>query len=136
MNELNEISNVVKLDFSKKFNTPTCQHQQFTIYPYAHTVMCNDCGAFVDAFFALEKMLAYWDNYVDQMEAQKSKLDRAILENLFTIAAKRADDAWRKKNSVPLCPHCEEAIFADDGFGNKSMNKNFAIRIRKKYGLL
>lgn len=71
------------------------------------------------------------------LDKRQAAIEKAQQHHLVTLAAKSLDDAWRKKNLVPCCPHCLAGLLPDDfknGVGLVSKSYALELARRKKGG--
>jgi hypothetical protein len=109
----------------------SCQHKHMTVDQNGGVITCDDCGKQLDAFMALNLMLDSYGKYWSKLQAQQARLDEQERRQLHLKAAQRVEDAWRRRNTVPTCPHCHEPIFPEDGFGRSAVNREIAVRRRR-----
>lgn len=103
-----------------------CPHKRIQYIEHGEMLLCRDCGKQVSAVWALK---AYFTEYViwresfnAEVEAFRKEQERAVIHR----AALAVQDAWRKKNLTPTCPHCHKGIEPPDGFGKTgAVNRNY-----------
>lgn len=108
-----------------------CQHKQLTLDDEGGIVMCDDCGRQVDNYVALSLLVERWWRLQERAERRAREIAAAEAKTVGLRAAQRVEQAWRSRTMVPTCPHCSEAIFADDGFGSSMANRELALRRRR-----
>lgn len=126
-------SNVIDLDgyeFKKTFKN-NCEHKHIEYDPSERSIECTDCGYEFDHFEAFCFMLQQYKSSALSMIRDRKEIKQIESKQLHLKAAKKAEEAWRSKSMVPTCPHCDEAIFAEDGFGGSMVNKEHAIQRRE-----
>ncbi|MDQ7982262.1 hypothetical protein QYH69_34115 [Paraburkholderia sp. SARCC-3016] len=109
----------------------TCQHKHLTVDQNGGIITCDDCGKQIDAFIALNLMLDSYSKYWAKLNSKDKSLQEQAHRQLHLKAAQRVEDAWRGRKMIPVCPHCSEAIFPDDGFGSTLVNREIAVRRRQ-----
>ena len=107
-----------------------CKHVHLTLDDDAEIVMCDDCEKQVGSYAALRMLVNRWDKLQSRAESQHRMIVEASEKTIGLRAAQRVEEAWRSRSMVPICPHCRDAIFPDDGFGCTSTNKAIALRRR------
>lgn len=107
-----------------------CQHKNFTVDPNGDTVICNDCQKQIGSHFALVLLIEEWDRNVSKLEANQARHAVELAKSVSLRAAQRVESVWRSRTMVPTCPHCSEAIFAEDNFGGSAVSREIAIRRR------
>jgi hypothetical protein len=109
----------------------SCQHKHMTVDQNGGIITCDDCGKQIDPFIALNLMLDSYAKYWAKLQSQQTRLAEQEHRQVHLKAAQRVEDAWRRRNTVPTCPHCSEPIFPEDGFGSSAVNREIAIRRRR-----
>lgn len=77
------------------------------------TVYCQQCGAQMDAFAALEKLANRWQFVHAQVEQLLDERRKLLDWHPHRVAVKAIHDALTHKasqNLIPVCPHCHEGI--------------------------
>jgi len=92
----------------------SCQHRNMAYDTNERRVYCHDCEQEVDPFDAFTLMVQSWDASIKHLSARARDVEQAEQFTIQRRAAKAMDEAWRKKDSVPACPHCREALFPED----------------------
>jgi hypothetical protein len=108
-----------------------CQHQHMTMDFNGETVTCDDCGKALSAFWVLNRFTEQFRRAREALTARQAALAASEQKTLHLRAAQEVEQAWRSRTMVPTCPHCNEAIFAGDGFGRSTMSRDMAERRRK-----
>lgn len=128
---MGEIIEIGAGKFERKWQE-RCPHNYLFYDPKEETVTCKDCKRDIHGFKAFLILLFRWQEAEDKLKsryAELEELEKRVNKGLLK-ATKKVDHAWRRNNSVPVCPHCNEAIFIEDGFGNHTIGKDFAIKKR------
>jgi len=124
------------LKFEHKRNSHPCRHNHIVYSVSDRSTFCEDCQNPIDAFTAYQRLLEYWEAIERNLEARKREL--AELEERagkhILRATRLVDEAWRSKTMVPVCPHCKQAIFPEDGFGGHQVDKKTEIEKRRFKG--
>lgn len=100
-----------------------CQHNHMTIDDHGDVITCDDCGKQLGATWVLRNIL---DDYAAQFELLRSRtqeLQELTSKEIVLIAARKVESAWRKRDTVPACPHCSRGILATDRFGATQVSK-------------
>ncbi len=110
-----------------------CSHKYLLYDVGNETVHCRDCKAIVSPFQAFLKLICQWKaaqsdlrRRLEELKELETRSEKGLLK-----AVRRVDHAWRSKKMVPTCPHCDEAIFPEDGFGSSMVNKQMALESQK-----
>lgn len=115
----------------KKVWNPKCKHKSKTYCLEDRVIRCADCGDQLSAFDSLVEALRDIETIRRDLKWEKKQLQEDKDHNFHLIAARKAEKAWRKRGMVPVCPHCAEAIFPKDGFGDRNINREYAEQKRK-----
>lgn len=107
-----------------------CPHKNLTLDDNGEIVTCDDCNRQIGAYWAVRHITELWSQHSRTMERRAAEINKQITENVSLLAARRVERAWRSRKMVPVCPHCHEPIFAEDGFGGSSIDKQIAKRRR------
>jgi hypothetical protein len=110
-------------------NTP-CNHLHVTLDDNGNVVTCDDCGVQIDPYYALHTLSTLWGSFQSDLERRIAKCTEAEEITLHLRAAKVVEQAWRDKQMVPTCPHCEGGIRASDRFGMAAINNAMDERQR------
>jgi hypothetical protein len=113
-----------------KPRSESCQHNRLTLDDNGEIVTCDDCVKQVGAYFALRMLVERWDEIRAKTARRQQAADEALGKTVGLRAAQKVERAWRSRTMVPTCPHCNEAIFAEDGFGGSAVNRAIALRRR------
>ncbi len=109
-----------------------CPHDKLLLDDHGEIVECGDCKKQVGTYWAFSKVLQgiITKNEKLLQERRALKTDRETV--IHTAAAKRVEEAWRRRKHAPMCPHCSRGIFATDGFGGSSIDKDFELARRAR----
>jgi len=95
----------------------SCRHMNQVYCEKERRVWCKDCESDVDAFDAYKMLVNFVDAKIKNLHLREKAVSEAESKALRSRAAKVMDDEWRKVKTVPLCPHCREAILPQDVVG-------------------
>lgn len=107
-----------------------CKHSKITLDDNGDIVRCDDCKLQLGPYAALRMLVDQWSRLRDNLEAKRLAIIEASDKTIELRAAQIVEKAWRLRSMVPICPHCSEAIFPTDGFGNSLQSKEIANRRR------
>jgi len=116
-------------------NVSSCPHNRVVYDERERRIWCKDCERNVESFDAFLNLVKYFVKKDNAIKCREFELDALEGFALRSIAAKKIDEAWRKKNTVPCCPHCSQALLPEDiKKGFMVMGKNYvkALRENKK----
>jgi len=108
-----------------------CRHTNLVADEVGETIICSDCGLQVTAFWALMKYSRNVKKYAADLNRRSKNLSELEAKTVTLKAALKVEKAWRRRNSVPTCPHCHEGILPTDGFGGPSRSKDYEMQLRK-----
>ncbi|MDD2730390.1 hypothetical protein [Malikia sp.] len=108
-----------------------CRHNSLSLNREGHVIRCKDCGDQVEPFWAFEKLVESYNEAQQKFAREVARHREEMAKGVATKAARRVEEAWRSRSMVPTCPHCNEAIFAEDGFGGAAVNRDLAMRRRQ-----
>ena len=108
-----------------------CQHKSLTLNREGHVIRCADCGAQVEPFWAFEQLVDSYSEAWKRLQQHTQRHNAEMERGLTLKAARHVEDAWRSRTMAPVCPHCREAIFPQDGFGSNLVNRELALRRRQ-----
>jgi hypothetical protein len=82
--------------------------------PRERRIWCSDCETEVDTFDAFVILVENFSDAQRRIEQQWKEVQEATGGALHLIAARAMERQWRRKNTVPACPHCHAGIFPED----------------------
>lgn len=106
----------------------SCPHPTLTYDTAERRIWCKDCESDVEAFDAFLILVTYFDRAEKGIARRQTALIEAETFQVRSLAAKAIDEAWRKRDSIPCCPHCHAGLFPED-FKNgrmSTMGREFA----------
>lgn len=111
----------------------TCSHHSMVYDQRERRIWCKDCENDVDAFDAFEMLAKRSHEHRAMLDAREQKIEEAEAFTIRSVAAKVMDKAWRRRKTVPTCPHCRSALLPEDvenGFNFTSKEIELARRKR------
>lgn len=114
----------------------SCRHRAMVYDPRERRVWCSDCETDVDAFDAFTILVEHFSSAQSNIDRQRREVGEAKAATIHLIAAREMEQHWRRKHTVPACPHCHAGIFAEDAVSLGSISKEIerARRRRKAEG--
>lgn len=109
-------------DLQRKLTMPKsgeCEHRRLQYIEHGELLKCLDCDKQVSAIWALKYFFTEYQVEKERLEIIKNQIKADEERLVIHRAALAVQDAWRKKNMVPICPHCNQGISPMDGFGKK-----------------
>ncbi len=112
-----------------------CYHHRLTYDQNERRIWCRDCERDVEPFDAFLGLVEHFANAQYSLKREREELEEATKFQVRSLAAKVIDKAWRRKNSVPMCPHCSRGLYPEDFKNGVGMvGREFAEATRKRDG--
>ena len=108
-----------------------CPNPKLVVDVDAKEVTCERCGQRIDAFEALVRLCDHGEDLERQTKALLEQRRQLAQWKPHLLAAREVDRALRERSMVPTCPHCYEALFAEDFRRMGSTNRELAMARRK-----
>lgn len=96
-----------------------CAHLHLEYTEHGEVLKCKDCNVQVSARWALEIFFGQLESERENLDLRAARVKADEERLLIHRAALAVQDAWRKRDLVPICPHCSQGIEPCDGFGKK-----------------
>lgn len=112
----------------KKARFTDCDHKHLTLDASTNTIKCDDCGEVIDPFMAFYSVMNEFNRAWDDLNYKRKKLRDEAEQSLRLRAAVKMQELWRRRKTVPLCPHCSEPLLPEHAFRMRTMGREFAIR--------
>ena len=125
----------IRVERGLSYRSPMrCLHHNVVYDEQERRIWCKDCEKGIDAFDFLKKLVEQYNGVRKSMLRREEELREAESFQARMRATKVMDHEWRKRSTVPVCPHCRQGIFPEDvADGIGSMSKEFAQRMREKH---
>lgn len=109
-----------------------CLHTQLSMKAEGEIVTCDQCQKQVSAYWALSMLADAYRKAMGKLEGRQQAQTAVENRTVVLKAAQQVETAWRSRSTVPGCPHCGEAIYPGDGFGQHGnfINRELADRRR------
>lgn len=132
MADWQEPVDIGNLNVSRTYATADrCEHRTIELITEGGIVRCKSCGATPSAFWALQEAHLQWKAAYARLEARQAEIEQSFAQRLTFIAAKRVEQAWRRRGTVPGCPHCKRGILPDDDLGRIRVSKDDEMSTRQ-----
>lgn len=112
-----------------------CHHWALTYDERERRIWCNDCETTIDAFDGFLSLVSQFDRAAKNAKAAAAEIADAKAHNLVKIAAKKMDDHWRKRRTIPTCPHCHAGLMPEDASKMGRMSRELEMARRARKGL-
>lgn len=109
----------------------SCRHKQLVYDSSERRVWCQDCESDVEPFDAFVGVVEVWAAANSRLKRRQQEVAEAEAFSIISRAAKVIDQLWRSKRSVPLCPHCHEALLPGDVVGGMSTASRELVERRR-----
>lgn len=101
-----------------------CEHSKLIYLEHGKILKCEGCGDQVDIAWAFIRFVEQYRQMLDGLEFKRRSLEADIQRGVTLRAAQKIEDAWRRRRTVPSCPHCHKAILPDHSFGNNGVGSS------------
>jgi hypothetical protein len=91
-----------------------CPHKNMHFDLAERRIWCADCESDVEGFDAFVVLVENFNRQEGRMKVREDKVLAAEEATLVSRAARVMDEQWRKRSTVPLCPHCSTALLPED----------------------
>lgn len=113
----------------------TCRHHSLVYDTQERRIWCEHCETDVEAFDAFKMTVEYFDAAAKRAERMLTEAKEARAFSIISIAAKKIDKLFRRRGSVPACPHCHAGIWPEDVDKMGSVSKEWdGARRRQRDG--
>jgi len=110
----------------------SCPHRAMVYDNNERRIWCRDCEKDVEPFDAFENLVKQYDKAHSSLVKRQKEVSEAEKFQIRTIAAKKMDEAWRSRTTVPACPHCGLGLFPEDfKLGPSSLGREYAEALAK-----
>lgn len=92
----------------------TCKHQHMHYDDAERRIWCADCESDIEGFDAFVVLVNNFHRQDQRNKAREEKIEEAEQATLISRAARKIDMEWRKRTTVPLCPHCVNPLLPED----------------------
>lgn len=113
------------------FGPDACRHVHMQMSDDGHTVTCKDCSNQLSAYFVLEMLMDSISQEREQAKALNAKAQEERDAVCHLRAAKHLESIWRRRDALPMCPHCGEGITAEDALIIGRCSKSLHIQKMK-----
>lgn len=118
---------------------PTCRHLSLVYDRVERVIYCEDCKQDIEPFDVVLHLAENYRKSIKELQVRREQLLDAEGKALHLLAAKNLEAAWRKRDSVPLCPSCREGLHAEDFkhpsqvmHGSKELSEKRREKAKKK----
>jgi len=109
-----------------------CHHHALVYDDRERRVWCADCQKTLEPFDAFLSLVGQFDRARAIAEEKANEIAAAREHSLVRIAAKAMDDHWRKRRTIPTCPHCRNGLLPEDVSKMGRMSREIEIARRKR----
>ncbi len=104
-----------------------CGHRKLILLTHGDILKCEECGDQVSAVWALRRYIEQCRQHEERLTFQQRSLELERDRGVTLRAAQKIEDAWRRRKTVPCCPHCNRAILPDSNFGDAGVSANSEV---------
>ena len=108
-----------------------CPHLHLLFDENGHTVDCKDCGKTVSAWWAFMQLVERFEHEWEKIKNARLEIEAAEKRVLTHKAAIAVEDAWRRRKTIPTCPHCYQPILPGEGFGRSGASQERTAKAAK-----
>lgn len=110
-----------------------CAHLNIVFDDRERRIWCSDCEQDLEGYDAFVLLARKFYTAEARLSARRAQLQKDEQVSLVSRAAKALDRYWRRRDMVPVCPHCCKALLPEDVVDKvKGMSKSLAKRLRSK----
>jgi hypothetical protein len=109
----------------------SCKHRQLVYDDQERRIWCKDCESEIESFDAFIQLCAVFQKASANIDRRREELAEVEKFQIRSRAAKVMDEAWRSHATVPLCPHCQEAILPEDVAGGVARTGKDLVKKRR-----
>ena len=91
-----------------------CHKRRFIIDPNNRSVYCEECGAWVDPYEAIEEMARNYERLHNNVAALLEQARQIANYKPWLTVFKSMEKLYRKKEMLPCCPGCSEPFRFED----------------------
>lgn len=110
----------------------SCPHTNMIYDKDERRIWCPDCERDVDPFDGFILLVAGYHHAVTAVQRREEAVGQVEKFKMRSIAAKKLDEAWRSRNMVPCCPHCQNGLMPEDFKHGVSMLGKDYVAARKR----
>lgn len=92
----------------------SCRHRALNYDTRERRIWCKDCERTIDPFDAFTGIVGQFASAAADAARRLKNAEEAETRATRSIAARNLDKAWQKREMVPVCPHCQHGLFAED----------------------
>lgn len=93
-----------------------CTHDTIELIDQGNVVRCRLCGDTLSAFWALQQVHRQFALANERLEVKREQVAASYRQRITFISAKKVEQQWRRRGTLPGCPHCGRGIMVDDDF--------------------
>ena len=92
----------------------SCPHPRMLYDTHERRIWCKDCEHEVEPFDAFVQIVEQIDRAQKAIARREEAVAAAETFKVRMLATKCLDEAWRRRETVPACPHCGFGLFPED----------------------
>lgn len=109
-----------------------CRHARLVYDGNERRIWCKDCEQDIEPFDGFKIIAEQAQAFSNAMERREAAVEKAESHALISRAAKAVDDAWRRRNIAPGCPHCHSPILPEDFAGGVRSGASVELERRRR----
>ena len=95
----------------------TCSHRNMVYDNQERRIWCTDCENDIEPFDAFTVLVENFHAAYSRMDREREEVKALIANNRLKVAAQKLSQEWLKRNTVPVCPHCNNGLLPEDFTG-------------------
>jgi hypothetical protein len=115
--------------FASTNKVESCPHSHVQLDDDGDIVKCLQCDRQLSAYWVLRRFVEFFLQEKRSLATERERLTEITQNNIQLIAARRIEKQWRRRTSLPACPHCHRGILPSDQLF--SISRDIELRRRK-----
>lgn len=91
-----------------------CSNRKFVVDTNNKKIICNDCGAIVDAYEAMFEMAVKGNRLREQVEMLLQQRKQILNYKPWLLTIRKLEKKYRGKKMLPCCPRCDEPFYLEE----------------------
>ena len=114
-----------------RYSRRCCDHRRMVYDPNERRVWCSNCESTIEAFDAFTALVDMHHVAQNKYSRREEAVKEAEAASIDLIACKNLQKEFRKKSTVPCCPHCNGGLLAED-FNEPIAKKSRALELQRR----
>lgn len=92
----------------------TCRNRRFMLDTTNKRVICNECGAEVDPYQAMQELATSAEGIQKQVEGLLEQRKQILNYKPWLVTIRNLERKYRGKKMLPNCPRCDEPFYLEE----------------------